>query len=250
MSALLQGRRVVITRSRSGNMELAGRLRKMGFTPVLLESLEFLPPPEWKAIDERLRNLAAYDWLIFTSSTGVKFFLARMREIGLRVGWTGRPLIAAVGAKTGETLNGAGLKVSFIPSDFLTSRLGEELYAHDGRRVLLLRASQANPELTRILQARGFTVDQLAVYTTSHVEGQFGLRDYMPVDMVIFGSPSAVEGFCARIPREELEQVRGATAVCIGPVTERAARRAGFKNVLVPKEHTYDALLEMIGGSA
>jgi uroporphyrinogen-III synthase len=245
----LSEKRVIITRSKEGNVELASRLTRMGFTPIIVDTTEYLPPRDWKEVDVRLSDLQSYDWIVFTSSTGVRFFVERMRELGLAARWSGKPLVSAVGEKTAKALNFAGLHVSFIPSKFLTSALGDELPSGEGSKVLLLRANIAEPELANRLVRRRFEVDDTAIYRTNYLEADLDAKNFIPVDLVIFGSPSAVKGFCDRIPSHVLDRVRRAKAACIGPVTADAARQAGFKSLMIPKEHTYDALLEEIGRS-
>src|SRR5438552_18271930 len=104
-------RKVVVTRSRRGNAELAESLNALGFEPVSVETLEFLPPEDWSRLDASLRRLAKFDWVLFTSPTGVEFFAQRMGALSLSVPWLGKPSVAAVGAQTAAALQGLGISV-------------------------------------------------------------------------------------------------------------------------------------------
>jgi uroporphyrinogen-III synthase len=242
-------KRVVLTRTRQGNEQLAGRVRELGFEPILVESLEILPARDWRAIDDSLKSLGAFDWLVFTSGTGVSMFTARMEALGMGVPWLGRPSVAAVGDGTAEELRLSGVRAIFVPSEFLTSRLASELpvgeTAGGAPRVLLLRSDIADHLMVEILRGRGFEVLEHAIYRTV-VPGPERCAP-LPlgrVDAILFASPSAVEGFTSRVGREESPGIRRTLAACIGPVTAKAAREHGFERIITPKAHTFEGLLQ------
>ncbi len=234
---------VILTRSREGNEELSSRVREIGLSPVAVDSLAFSPPADWSKVDSALRRLATFDWLLLTSATGVRFFLARAAHVGLRMPWEGKPAIAAVGPKTSSALAAAGLQVNFVPSSFRTLALGDEITTEDGLRALVLRAEIADEELLEKLRARGFDVETVTLYSTAtpRVEDS---KDFGDASFIVFASPSAVRGFCSRISPGELPRLRKSKAVCIGPVTEAAAKDNGFTDTITPQVFTLDAVIE------
>ena len=215
--------KVLTTRSHEGHAMLAEKLRARGFEPISLDILSFKPAPDGSGLDERLRGLTDYGWLVLTSATGVETLLGRLRQLGLPGAWAGPPKVAAVGEETARALRSAGARVDFVPSSFLTEALGREL---PGRgRVLLLRGRAADGSLGRMLARRGFEVDEVHIYET----------EYLPIDdrgkvdaaeAVVFGSPTAVEGLCSQLTAEEMARLARKTAACVGPVTAAAARSA------------------------
>lgn len=80
-TGLMRIQNVVITRSKKGNAELAANLRQRGFNPIAVDTISFLPPKSWTGIDASLRALRSYDWVVFTSVTGVEVFAQRMDEL-------------------------------------------------------------------------------------------------------------------------------------------------------------------------
>ena len=124
MKAQVEGARkvtkVVITRSRKGNAELARSLRAIGLEPIAVDTIEFLPPEDWSSVDPTLKMLGEFDWLVVTSPTGAEFFTRRMKALSLAVPWSGRPEVAAVGEKTSAALQREGIAVDFVPSEYLT----------------------------------------------------------------------------------------------------------------------------------
>jgi uroporphyrinogen III methyltransferase / synthase len=240
--------KVVITRSRKGNAELAKSLEPLGFEPVPMDTIEFLPPKDWSGVDASLKRIGEFDWLLFTSATGVDFFAQRMSALSLAVPWRGRPAVAAVGEKTAAALQRAGIKVEFVPSKYLTSALAEQLPRERGRRVLILRADAGNPEVVPALERRGFGVEDMAIYRTSPVSygADQPIELALDADAIVFASPSAVEAFIRRLDSTAPTLTKRLLAVCIGPVTADAARESGFERILTPKTQTIEsAVLEL-----
>ncbi|TLY15282.1 MAG: uroporphyrinogen-III synthase [Thaumarchaeota archaeon] len=204
--------RVVITRSHEGNAELARKLRAVGMEPVPLDLLSLLPFEDWSEVDRRLSKLRSYDWVLFTSPVGVRYFAERMRHLGFGPGWEAPPRVGAVGERTADALRSNGVRVDFVPEHFLSISLGVELPGPGGR-VLLLR-------------------------------GDIGEKAIL--SKLIFGSPSAVEALCGSLPEGSLTEVTGKIAACIGPVTAGAARSHGFSHIVEPDAHTFDSVVEAI----
>lgn len=236
--------KVVITRSHEGNLDLASRLEKLGIEALPLDLLSFAPPDDWDAVDASLKSLSSYEWVLFTSSTGVKFFAERMHFLGLATQWVPPPRVGAVGDGTAEALRREGVRVDFTPKKFLAAALAEELPQGVGK-VLLLRADRASRTPTQILLQRGFLVDDVSIYVTKNRRAE-ELPPIEDADAIVFASPSAVESFCERISSAELALARRKTAACIGPVTAAAAREHGFATIVQPDSHTFDSLLDLL----
>jgi uroporphyrinogen-III synthase len=237
------GERVLITRSRKGNAELAPKLLMMGFEPVAIDVLELSPPKDWSDVDLRIGRIDSYDWLVFTSAAGVRFFSERVAALDPGTKF-GRAKVACVGTKTASAASEAGWKVDFVPSRALTKTLGEELPGIG--KALLLRADISDKALPETLRARGFEVDDVVIYTTVPKE-VLSTERVEEVDVIIFGSPSSVEGLCSHLSGRVMSRVAEKRAACLGPVTARAARAHGFKRIIQPADaHTFDALLEEV----
>jgi uroporphyrinogen III methyltransferase/synthase len=247
--------KVVITRSRKGNAELARSLKAIGFEPLQMDTIEFLPPEDWSSVDASLKRLREFDWLLLTSPTGAEFFAQRMKALSLAMPWDGKPEVAAVGEKTRGALQREGIKVGFVPSAYLTRALAEQLPRGRGMRLLLLRADIGDPEFVATLERQGFLVTDLTVYRTSSVAGdekeatEPAIRD---ADAILFASPSAVEAFMKRLDSdaEASALTERLLAVCIGPVTAKAARERGFVRIITPKIHTIESLVRELGRAA
>ena len=79
MERPLSGKTVVITRTRGQAAEFARLLKNYGARVIEFPTIEVIPPDSWKNADKAIDRLDTYQWLIFTSTNGVKFFLKRLR---------------------------------------------------------------------------------------------------------------------------------------------------------------------------
>jgi uroporphyrinogen-III synthase len=73
----LTNKRILITRTRHQASDLATQLEALGATPILIPTIEIIPPETYAPLDAAIANLDAYDWLIFTSANAVEAFHQR-----------------------------------------------------------------------------------------------------------------------------------------------------------------------------
>ena len=233
---VLSGKTVVITRAASQSAELRSSLEDLGARVIECPTIHIVPPTTWKPVDDAIRRLNTYNWLLFTSANAVEQFMDRM---GSR-----RPAIpiAVVGSATGRKLGEWGLKPSLVPEDFRAEGLLAAFPANlVGARVLFPRAEVARELLPEELRRRGATVDVVTVYrTVKALVGSIGeILETERVDCIVFTSPSTIP--------EDLHMLPTGTALAvIGPVTREAALLMGLKPDIVPKESTVPALVKAI----
>ena len=107
-----------------------------------------------------------------------------------------------------------------------------------------MRAQKAGEEIIGALEGRGFSVTAVPIYQTKLVGRRYRGAAVEEAKAVLLGSPSEVEGLARRLAPRVLGRLKAnALAMCIGPVTARRAREAGFEHVVVSRIHTFDALL-------
>lgn len=235
-------KRVVLTRTHNGNLQLAPKLRGAGLDPLQVDLLELVPVTDWTAVDEKLLTMRAYDWLIFTSAAAAEIFAERSKTLGIVASDLDRARIATVGAKTASALSRQGWHADFIPEEFLTSALARSLPF--GRRALLMSSDAASKVPATILRERGFEVDRVNLYGTRVLDVRKYVETIISSDMVMFGSPSAVDGLCSQLSDHELSTLVKKEAACIGPITASAARTRGFSRIIQPSsEYTFDSLI-------
>src|SRR5262249_17427181 len=155
----LSGKTIVITRAASQSADLRTRLEDLGARVIECPTIQIVPPKSWKPVDDAIRRLRTYQWLLLTSANGVEQVMDRMGDR--------RPTIpiAVVGSATASKLSEWGLKTSLVPAEFRAEGLLESFPENlVGTRILFPRAEVARELLPDELRRRGATVDVVTVY--------------------------------------------------------------------------------------
>jgi uroporphyrinogen III methyltransferase / synthase len=202
--------RVVLTRARGGNDELAERLRASGLSVVEcpLIRIEALEGPPVSA--------SGYDWLVLTSRRAAQLLFERL---------DGRlPPIAVIGPGTAEAVREHGVEPALVARRSTQEGLLEGLPRPAGR-VLFAGAEDARPLLPTELGA-----DVLPLYRTVPEE----VPEFPHGDLVVLASASAARALATL----------GVAAPCvtIGPVTSAQARAGGLAVVEEAETHDVDGL--------
>jgi uroporphyrinogen III methyltransferase/synthase len=245
----LFGKTVVVTRAREQASAFRILLEGKGAQCLEFPTIEVVPPSSWEPLDEAIRNLEFYDWLIFTSVNGVRFFFQRLQEHGEDVRALHGIRIAAIGPKTAAELTERGLNLDLVPSEYRAEAVIEGLGEQEvrGKRFLLPRAAKAREILPEKLEEMGGQIDVVTAYETIRpAEKSDEVRSFLnkgTISCITFTSSSTVENFAAMFPGDDLPSLLDKAAIaCIGPITAQTAREHGLKVDIMPAEYTIEAL--------
>jgi uroporphyrinogen III methyltransferase / synthase len=240
-SGPLVGRRIVITRPAERAGRLAEKLASLGAVPVVFPTIRIEAAEPGPLVDAA-RELDGFDWVIFTSASGVEAFFARLADAGKDARDVSRRKIAAIGPVTAAALRERGVEPALVPPEYVAEAILAALGEVRGSRFLLPRADIAREALADGLRERGAEVTEVAAYRTVGADGP--PPDLGDADAVTFTSSSTVRHFVAsgaRLPR--------AKVVCIGPVTAATARELGLAVSAVATAYTEDGLIEALEGA-
>ncbi len=248
----LFGRSVVVTRAREQASGLAASLEALGAEVVQFPTIRIEPLPQGP-LDEAVKRLASYQYVVFTSVNGVRLFWKSLRDGGLDARALAPCRLVAIGPATAEALESHGLHADIVPDRYVAEGVIaalQRLGGLAGTRFLLPRAEQAREVLPDALRAAGAVVDVVACYRTVPEEAPAAeILERIKagdVDCVTFGSSSTVENFLSLIPAETLKAHPGVLLAAIGPVTARTLSRHGLEAGLQPEEYTIPALVEAL----
>ncbi|MBI2069376.1 MAG: uroporphyrinogen-III synthase [Elusimicrobia bacterium] len=191
-----------------------------------------------------------FDWVIFTSATGV---VAALRRLNLSPVVRSARLACVGPATAAATRRMFGFKPAFLPSAYTTQCLAQELPVKKNQRVLLIRSENADHSMDRLLQRRGARVVRLSPYRLEYrpfAPGILTLLRSGKLDYVLFGSRSQAQAFRKglssnwrpvrrRLLKEEM------TALAIGPETARALSGLGIPYQQA-QTHTFDGLIDLM----
>jgi len=254
----LFGRRIVVTRAREQASDFLEQLALLGADCIQFPTIEVVPPESWDPVDSALRQLSRYDWLLFTSVNGVKYFLDRLHGAGKDVRDLKGIRLGAIGPGTARAWSAMGIKPDLVPGEYRAEAVLEELGRSGvkGKRILIPRAASAREILPEGLREMGAEVDVVAAYRTimpdHDVERVEKLFRRGEIHLITFTSSSTVSNFIAMFTGREQEVkkwLEGVSVACIGPITAKTAERFGLRVDIVPPAYTIDSLTESIAES-
>jgi uroporphyrinogen-III synthase len=245
VNAPLAGLNILVTRSREQARDLSEKLAELGACPIEFPTIQITPLEDTTHLDEAVRRVMDYDWVIFTSVNGVMAFWDRLLALGLDRMMLDGVRVAAIGPATARALTGRGIQLAFMPAEFVAERIAEGLGEVSGLRILLPRAEIARKALVEQLAARGAQVDEVTAYRTLLAPVPADL-DLDRVDLLTFTSSSTVRNFVAICQQANLRLPAQARVACIGPITARTAQELGLRVDVVASQYTMDGLVEAI----
>lgn len=239
----LAAKRILVTRPRAQAEALCGRLRAKGAMPIPFPTIEIAPLLDFAKLDEAIRNLESYDWIVFTSVNGVAAFWEKLNLSGFKnlTGLTTQ--IAVIGPATAEAVRERGASVTFMPDEYVAEAIAAGLGDVQGQRFLLPRAELAREALATELKKRGAVVDEIAAYRTMPVTPDPESIDELKrgVDVITFTSSSTVRNFVAVEVTKHLD--RQPVIACLGPITAQTARELGLDVAVTAVTYTLDGLV-------
>jgi uroporphyrinogen III methyltransferase/synthase len=242
----LFGRTVVVTRPREQSAGMAAQLRELGANAIELPAIEIRPALDPFALDRAIEQLSGYQWLLFTSVNGVRFFLEALDRAQADARAI-RGRICAIGPATRDALAAAHLKADLMGEEYVAESLLAAFAPYDlsGQRMLLARAAVARDVLPAGLTARGAQVDVVEAYRTAAPGGLSAelLSSLNANDWIAFTSSSTVRNLVEAIGPEPLKRIRIAT---IGPVTSATAREFGLDVTAEASTYTAEGVVAAI----
>jgi uroporphyrinogen III methyltransferase/synthase len=221
---------VMVTRSEGQAAVLSSMLAELGADVVVQPAIRIEAPSDWGPVDEALARLEQFDWLVLSSSNGVRYFLERLKSTGGDLRALRDLRLAAIGPGTAEELARYHLRADLVPEEFRAESLAESLEpaAARGERFLLARASRGREVLAERLAAAGGRVDQVVVYSSIDVKKPdaeiFERLSNGGIDWVTVTS-SAIARSLVSMFGNALRQSR---LVSISPVTSDILSELGF----------------------
>lgn len=149
-----------------------------------------------KKLQTSLAEISTFDWIIFTSRYGVRYFFEALIDQGLDARILATLKIASVGKTTSAEL----LKYNIRPDVESPTESAEGLVAFFekekliGQRILLPRSDKGLKYLSSSLEKQGNSIEDVPVYTNeANLEAE--KTDLSLFQKIVFTSPSSVDAF-------------------------------------------------------
>ena len=248
----LAGKRIMVTRAHKQAEGLSSLLRGYGAEVIEAPVIEIRPPDSFEPLDEALKNILQYDWLILTSVNGVEALFSRLEPLGLSIDSLQHLKIAAIGPATEEHIQDHGLVVDIVPPRYVAEEVVHMLRKQvKGERVLLVRAKVARDVIPEELRHAGAQVDVVEAYQTVIPEGAKERLEQVfaggAPDAITFTSSSTVKNFLSIVLGTEIPAKLAKTKFAsIGPVTSKTLHEYALPVHVEADEFTMDGLAQAL----
>jgi len=250
----LAGRRIAVTRAKDQASELSAKLVARGAEVIELPLIRVTREISKQDLADAMLELGGYDWIVFTSPNGVRFFFEEFFRLFEDIRSLGLLRFACVGEATARGIADLHLKVECQPKEATAEALAKAMIdtgSLDNAKVLVITGNLNRDTLVKALEEGHAIVDRLQVYKTEQTDlkddpaaADFRQRG---ADAILFASSSAVQSFADQ-----------AAALALGPGAKRplagsigAQTSATMKQVGIPVDFTaktpgLDALVEAL----
>jgi uroporphyrinogen-III synthase len=249
----LTGTRILVGRARHQAGSLSSDLRSLGASVIEIPFIEIRKPQSFAPLDEALKDLATYDWLILTSANGVEAMWQRLRKLRIPRTKLKHLQIAAIGPATKRAIVKRGLKVKMMPEEYVAESVVKGLHDKvNGKRLLVVRAKVARDVIPDSLRAAGAHVDVVEAYETvvpeksrTRLRALFKNRQRRP-HVVTFTSSSTVRNFAELLGARAGTALKDVQFASIGPVTSATLHELELPVSIEAREFTMGGLIRAI----
>ena len=235
MSKILENKVFISTRPPGQSAELENLLAEEAATLIAMPTIQIKPLPLDDFGLAQLKNTDSFNWIVFTSPNGLKYFFAALFEIQNNYGLPEHLKIAVVGKKTAANLECYGTSASFInlgntAEEFVTDFFhrvapGEKVLFPIGNlaRTVIEDKISKKAECTRILFYETVMPDVVNNEALNLVVNN-------QYDMIILTSPSGCTNLLQLIEgKADPAKLR---LVCIGQTTSAEVIRNGIEPLI------------------
>jgi len=254
----LAGTRILVGRARHQAGSLSASLRSQGAAVIEIPFIEIRRPQSYQPLDNALKNIKSYDWLILTSANGVEAMWERARKLRIPRRNLKHLQIAAIGPATKKAIVKHGLKVKMVPEEYVAESVVKGLRDKvNGKRVVLVRAKVARDVIPEELRQAGAQVDVVEAYETVVPEkSRARLRALMKSavrrpHIVTFTSSSSAKNFAELLGNFKPDSpsaswLKHVQLASIGPVTSATLSELQLPVAIEAREFTMGGLIRAI----
>lgn len=253
----LFGKTVVVTRNKTSEAKLTKLLEAQGAQVFHFPTIDIVEVSPNLPLEDALKTLNLYDWLVFTSGNAVDTFFDALFRAGHDIRALHQIKIAAIGKPSADKLRTYHLTADVVPTVFTSEKLVDEMTATvplSEKRILFPGSNISNPEIAERLRQAGATVDVIPVYETRiaqvdpEIVADFTRRiERQRIDWITFTSSSTVENFVSIIGSEFLNRYREKLPIAsIGPVTTETLEKHRLLPRISAAEHSFVGLVQAL----
>lgn len=235
MGNLLENKIFISTRPKGQSTELETLLAEESASLVLLPTIEIKPISIADSDIEYLKNLHNFNWIVFTSPNGLKYFFARLFEIQSNYVLPDHLKIAVVGKKTAAHLECFGTSAEFINLGNTAEEFAADFYhrVENGEKILFPIGNLARSVIEQKLSEKATCIRILfyeTVLPSVIDEEKLKLIIEDNYDMIVLTSPSGCNNLL-QITEGKVDHSK-LRLICIGQTTAAEVIRNGLEPII------------------
>jgi len=245
--SVFDGKTVLVTRPKGQGSTFLDELATRGANAIILSTTEVALPEDTEPMDRALRHLDDFDWVVFTSTNGVKATKDRLEALGLPLDSMAKPRIAVVGPSTAGAVSQFWKAPDCQPDVFTSWHIADAIGELTRKSVLLLRGDLASTSLPDALAQRGaIVVDAVAYRLVRSEVGSLGDAVIVPDVIAVTSGENAISAIQALQLMGFEHWLRDIPIVCIGPNTADAVKKHGFRPACIANPHSAAGLIAAV----
>ncbi|EES92365.1 uroporphyrinogen-III synthase [Clostridium sp. K25] len=247
----LFGKNIVVTRSRVQSSNLVEKIIDLGGNPIEIPTIKIEEIVNNVELDNGIKNINEFNYLIFTSRNAVKIFFKRLFGLNFDSRNLRNLKIVCIGTGTADELKKYGIIPDILPKKFIAESIIESLkeVVKKDDRVFIPRSSEARTYLVEELN-KLCHVTEVKIYNTIKDSGKkdeiVNLLNNRNIDYITFTSSSTVKNFIEVIGKENVEKLKNEKLVSIGPITSKTIEDFGLKVYNEAKEYTIEGIIKTL----
>ncbi len=247
----LAGLKILLTRPGHQAANTVAHYQRLGALVENQPLVKISANPNPEALQQAISNLDQTDWIVFSSTNGVRCFWQALKNCGRDSRSLGRCKVACIGPSTANALMPYGIKADLVPSEYSSEGVVSELGKYcAGKNVLLVRASRGRDlmqkelgRLAHVVQVAAYSHEDLLRLPQSRLiqlENRFW-------DWVVLGSSTIAQQWfdlTSQVYGNNLPKI-----ATISPVTAEVVITNGKKPEAIAKEYTFAGVAKAIATS-
>lgn len=242
---------IISTQPEQSYKELATPLELLGAKVINSPMIAFKEAEISISDFSLINNISQFNWLIFTSKNGVKYFFKIFNDIRGNYNLPKNLRIAVIGKKTGKELLNYGITPNYISESNLSEIFAKELKQHvikKESKVLVLLGNLASTNIENELSGY-VNIYRINCYETiklNILEREVAsLLKNNKYDLLVFTSSSALSYFLDVLSKNRIA-FDGSKVVSIGISTTNTMNKYGIKPILTARQSNIEGLIEEI----
>lgn len=245
----LFGKSIMVTRSRSQNSKLVERIMDLGGNPIEIPTIKIEKVQDNKELENEIKNLKDYTYLVLTSKNGVDIFFDKLDEMGLDCRSLANIKVCSIGAATSKAIIRRGIKPDIQPEKAVGESLYDELkdIVSKEDKILIPRAKNAREFLVKKLNEIS-NVTEVVTYESvmddSKKEEAISALEEGNLDYITFASSSTVTNFINLIGEENKDKLSNTKIISIGKITTKTILDNGLEVYKESEKASIESMIE------